>query len=147
MSVATDPRFDGLPVAVQAPHDAARDWADLSGRWGQQHSAMPEALRVERAEAEAEMDRLTPLQSLMLGKDPGAKGDIAEAYRLGRNAALECVKTTAALPLQGCGDHSCVVRRPDGMGTNGGCQCSERQLRRAVRVLTARLDAVDLGQA
>ena len=29
---------------VQAPHDAARDWADLSGRWGHQHSAMPEGL-------------------------------------------------------------------------------------------------------
>ena len=29
---------------VQAPHDAARDWADLSGRWGHQHSAMPDGL-------------------------------------------------------------------------------------------------------
>ena len=31
--------------AVQAPHDAARDWAALSGRWGQRHSApIPEGL-------------------------------------------------------------------------------------------------------
>ena len=29
---------------VQAPHDAARDWAELSGRWGHQHSAMPDGL-------------------------------------------------------------------------------------------------------
>ena len=30
---------------VQAPHDAARDWARLSGRWGHQHSApLPEGL-------------------------------------------------------------------------------------------------------
>ena len=30
---------------VQAPHDAARDWADLSGRWGHRHSApIPEGL-------------------------------------------------------------------------------------------------------
>jgi len=30
--------------AKQAPHDAARDWASLSGRWGQQHSALPDGL-------------------------------------------------------------------------------------------------------
>jgi hypothetical protein len=23
----------------------------------------------------------------------------------------------------GCSDHSCIVRRPTGMGTNGGCRC------------------------
>jgi len=89
---------------------------------------------------------MTPLQSLMLGKHPGAQGDIAAAYSLGRNAALEGVKTTAALRLDGCGDHGCVVRsNQGGMGTNGGCQCTERQLRRAVQILKARLDAVDLG--
>ena len=29
---------------VQAPHDAARDWADLSGRWGHRHSAPAELI-------------------------------------------------------------------------------------------------------
>lgn len=23
----------------------------------------------------------------------------------------------------GCGDHSCLVLKPKGMGTNGGCRC------------------------
>lgn len=88
---------------------------------------------------------MTPLQKLMHGKPPGVQGDIAEAYRLGRDAALAAVKTTASLPLEGCGDHGCVVRRNEGgMGTNGGCQCTDRQLRRAIQILKARLDAADL---
>jgi len=31
-----------------------------------------------------------------------------------------------------CGDHSCVCRPPQGMATNGGCRCSQRDLMRAV---------------
>ena len=88
---------------------------------------------------------MSPLQALMAGKPPGVQGDIAKAYTLGRDAALADVKTAAALPLDGCGESGCVVRRNEGgMGTNGGCQCSDRQLRRAVQVLKARLDAADL---
>lgn len=26
----------------------------------------------------------------------------------------------------GCGDHSCLFVKPNGMGTNGGCRCIER---------------------
>jgi len=37
------------------------------------------------------------------------------------------------LPCIGCGDSSCVVRTPTGQHTNGGCRCSERELRRAVQ--------------
>lgn len=36
------------------------------------------------------------------------------------------------MPVAGCGDNSCVVRTPEGVGTNGGCRCEERELRRAV---------------
>jgi hypothetical protein len=35
--------------------------------------------------------------------------------------------------LPGCGDHSCAVAKPRGMGTNGHCRCDERTLRRALR--------------
>jgi hypothetical protein len=35
--------------------------------------------------------------------------------------------------LHGCGDHSCAVAKPRGMGTNGHCRCDERTLRRALR--------------
>ena len=37
------------------------------------------------------------------------------------------------LPVTGCGDNSCVVRRPTGMATNGGCSCEASELRRALR--------------
>lgn len=37
------------------------------------------------------------------------------------------------IPFAGCGDHSCDVAQPCGMGPNGGCRCDERMLRRAVR--------------
>lgn len=28
----------------------------------------------------------------------------------------------------GCSDHNCVVSKPLGMGTNGGCHCLPREL-------------------
>jgi hypothetical protein len=34
--------------------------------------------------------------------------------------------------LGGC-DNSCIIRRPKGMGTNGGCRCSESEIRRALQ--------------
>lgn len=36
------------------------------------------------------------------------------------------------VPFVGC-DNSCVVARPGGMATNGGCRCDEAKLRRAVQ--------------
>jgi len=36
-------------------------------------------------------------------------------------------------PVLGCSDNSCEVRAPGGMGTNGGCRCEARELRRALR--------------
>lgn len=36
---------------------------------------------------------------------------------------------------EGCGDNSCDVARPQGMGTNGGCRCSRGALARALRRL------------
>ncbi len=32
----------------------------------------------------------------------------------------------------GCGDNSCVVSKPSGMATNGGCRCEARKLRMAM---------------
>lgn len=34
---------------------------------------------------------------------------------------------------EGCGDNSCIVERPRGMATNGGCCCARGTLRRALR--------------
>lgn len=36
------------------------------------------------------------------------------------------------MPMTGCGDGSCIVARPTGMHTNGGCRCEGFELRRAV---------------
>lgn len=36
------------------------------------------------------------------------------------------------MPVTGCGDNSCVVARPGGMATNGGCRCEAPVLRRAL---------------
>jgi hypothetical protein len=36
-------------------------------------------------------------------------------------------------PILGCCDHGCECVEHTGMGTNGGCQCDERSLRRALR--------------
>lgn len=50
-------------------------------------------------------------------------------------AALDSVRGKTPPELVGCGDHSCVVAPPSGMGTNGGCRCDERALRMAVSAL------------
>jgi hypothetical protein len=37
--------------------------------------------------------------------------------------------------LEGCGDHSCIIAKPRGMGTNGGCRClKEMSFETRVRV-------------
>lgn len=54
--------------------------------------------------------------------------------------------------LTGCGDHSCVIARPTGMGTNGGCRCPDYKLRHTIRVYrsdlaAARQEAAELQAA
>jgi hypothetical protein len=46
-------------------------------------------------------------------------------------AALDAAPVDSG-PVPGCADNSCVVARRTGMGTNGGCRCDDRTLRRAV---------------
>lgn len=37
----------------------------------------------------------------------------------------------------GCGDHSCMIRRPEGMGTNGSCRCRSKISREQFSYLTS----------
>lgn len=39
----------------------------------------------------------------------------------------------SGFPLTGCGDNSCLVAKPNGMATNGGCRCPEREVRLALQ--------------
>lgn len=48
--------------------------------------------------------------------------------------------------LKGCGDSSCIVAKPSGMATNGGCRCEKPALRRAVLTLRAQLHAAREAQ-
>jgi hypothetical protein len=48
---------------------------------------------------------------------------IAESERQ-REALAEAVRVVEN--RTGCGDHSCLFRKPTGMGTNGGCRCPRR---------------------
>lgn len=67
---------------------------------------------------------------------------IAEAYFAG----VESVKARPVLDLQGCGDGGCIVARPTGMHTNGGCHCEPRALRIAALALRAELDRVNANR-
>lgn len=49
-------------------------------------------------------------------------------------------------PMEGCGDNSCAVAPPQGIGTNGGCRCGERKLRAAVHTLKAEIDRLNAGK-
>jgi hypothetical protein len=35
----------------------------------------------------------------------------------------------------GCGNHGCVIAQPQGIATNGECQCTPDHIRRALRDL------------
>ncbi|MBY6277263.1 hypothetical protein [Symbiobacterium thermophilum] len=50
---------------------------------------------------------------------------------------IECGTDDIREGLRGCGDHSCMVNKPFGMATNGGCRCVERNTFE-VRVLLGR---------
>lgn len=43
----------------------------------------------------------------------------------------------------GCGDHSCVLAKPKGVGTNGGCTCSQRILKMGVRKRDQRIKELE----
>ena len=32
------------------------------------------------------------------------------------------------MELRGCGDHGCIIKKPTGQGTNGGCRCIGRHM-------------------
>jgi len=57
------------------------------------------------------------------------------------NVSSEPVKWNQG--FTGCGDHSCIVKKPIGQGTNGGCRCPERVLKVIVRRLKKRLATPD----
>ena len=63
---------------------------------------------------------------------------VVEPERLAELEALRAaVDEETALDREraehGCGDASCVVERPTGMTTNGGCRCGRRALRAALQ--------------
>lgn len=57
-------------------------------------------------------------------------------------AEVERLRAEIIAPI-GCTDHGCIVATPKGQGTNGGCRCDERILRRAIRKMRRELAAVD----
>lgn len=74
------------------------------------------------------------------GADKSEKDPIGLIHEATREIMrLRTVTMAADVELEGCGDHSCVVAKPKGMGTNGGCRCDERRLRHAVQVLRAQV--------
>lgn len=43
----------------------------------------------------------------------------------------------------GCGNHGCIIKKPSGMATNGGCTCSPRQISRYLRFIADAVDRAD----
>lgn len=85
-------------------------------------------------------DTLASLRAEARKKRPDVEGLVLRAWAAGENS----LRMRPVPDLVGCGDHSCVVAKPNGMGTNGGCRCDGRELRRAVLTLKARLQAESL---
>lgn len=43
----------------------------------------------------------------------------------------------------GCGDNSCLIKKPDGMATNGGCRCTRAVPGHHVIVVRRELDRLN----
>lgn len=71
-----------------------------------------------------------------------SRNEIDSAILTAWRCALDSVRAREPVSLEqlGCGDSSCVVRRPRGMAPNGGCRCDERTLRQAVQAWRAECD-------
>jgi len=61
---------------------------------------------------------------------------IAEAEERQR----EKIKDKLYKGISGCSDHNCLIRKPEGMGTNGGCRCYGK--RSAMQIILGRLKAI-----
>ena len=69
----------------------------------------------------------------MTARRPSAREEQLELEVRVLRADLARIRTDLGdYPVTGCGDGSCVVAKPQGMRTNGGCQCDERTLRHAL---------------
>jgi hypothetical protein len=42
----------------------------------------------------------------------------------------------------GCSNHNCIIRKPEGMGTNGSCKCLFDLSRSQLHILTSRLGQI-----
>lgn len=50
-------------------------------------------------------------------------------------------KVEQAVAVRGCGDFGCVIEKPKGQGTNGGCRCSPLKVKKwALEVVAKKLD-------
>lgn len=74
-----------------------------------------------------------------------SRNEIDAAILCAWGRAIESVRARTPIDLigLGCGDNSCVIERPQGMATNGGCTCGKQELRSAVVALRAELDRVN----
>lgn len=53
-------------------------------------------------------------------------------YDVLKNQLEKIRESPGDLPVNGCGDSGCIVARPEGQHTNGGCRCNEHKLRMAL---------------
>lgn len=56
--------------------------------------------------------------------------------------AQSAAKELAQNLERGCGDHSCAIKKPTGMGTNGGCRCNPKGMAEDFMALAVRLEEV-----
>lgn len=47
-------------------------------------------------------------------------------------------------PLEGCGEHSCVIAKVKGQGCNARCRCPEQKLRHAVLLLKNQIEILQI---
>ena len=54
---------------------------------------------------------------------------------------LETVERLHRQVEHGCGNHGCVIEKPEGMATNAGCKCQPSRIARDLRRIADRLES------
>ena len=73
---------------------------------------------------------------------------LVSAYRMGRyrlegdNVMSKTVRDILFKNMNGCSDHNCIIKKPIGMGTNGGCKCIINMSRSNLMLLASRLNTI-----
>jgi len=99
------------------PANYRAEWPSQWGEGGRAIGNTMSPVGLLMHEAANEIVRLTAENRKIMDELIRQQSELAES----EDPAVLLAKPFAG--IRGCGDHGCLIEKPEGMGTNGGCRC------------------------